>query len=99
MNTEQALDIPEHDRLRLRAVVSTIERELSRLSREATPEYRESSRGLMASWAQLVELLALGIAPEVRACPNCHHVCMREATRCGHCWATLIPPPAAVAST
>src|SRR5688572_8254325 len=91
MNTDQTLEVPERDRVRLRAVVATIDRELSRQSLEVTSDHLESNRGLMASWAQLVELLALGLAPEVVACPACKHLCMRAATRCGHCWATLAP--------
>jgi hypothetical protein len=101
MNPAQQIEIHERDRLRLRGIVSTIDRELSRLSLAAKPDPDESNRGLMASWAQLVELLALGLAPEVRDCPVCQHVCMRAASRCGHCWAHLAPstPPAAAVAT
>jgi hypothetical protein len=52
---------------------------------------------LMASWGELVELLALGPPPEIRECPACQHVCMRAATLCGHCWARLTPLSPAVA--
>jgi hypothetical protein len=98
MNT-QKFEIAERDRIRLRAVVATIDRELSRLAVEALPgDHRDAERGLMASWAQLVELLAVGLAPDVRECLVCKHVCIRAATRGGHCWAMLAPspPPAAV---
>src|SRR5687767_9562293 len=91
MNMEQQIEIPQRDRLRLRAVVTSIDRELWRMSLEAMPDHRESNRGLMATWAQLVELLALGLAPEIIECPTCKHVGMRAATRCGHCWARLAP--------
>src|SRR5688572_29882888 len=85
MNTQQ-FEIAEHDRVRLRGVVATIDRELSRLALEAPPrDHREAERGLMASWAQLVELLALGIAPDVRECPVCKHV-----HACGHPLRTLL---------
>ena len=91
------LDLSESDRSRLRAVVSTIDRGLSCLALAGTPEdHRAATRELVTSWQQLVGLLALGPAPEVRLCPACQHVCMRAATRCGHCWASL-PPVAAVA--
>ena len=93
----QQFEIAERDRVRLRGVVATIDRELSRLALEAPPgDHREAEQGLMASWAQLVEILALGIAPEVRECPVCTHVCMRAATLCGHCWTRLTPSAAPV---
>lgn len=102
MNTQQ-FEIAEGDRVRLRAVVATIDRELSGLSREAPPADRHQSESVLkASWGQLVELLALGVAPDVRECPACRQVCMRAASLCGHCWAKLppwTPPPAAVAKT
>jgi len=94
MNTEQQIEIPQRDRLRLRAVVTAIDRELWRMTLEAAPDHRESNRGLIATWSQLVELLALGLAPEIIECPTCKHVGMRAATRCGHCWARLVPRPA-----
>jgi len=91
----QQFEIDERDRVRLRGVVATIDRELSRLALEAPPgDHREAERGLMASWAQLVEILALGMAPEVRECPVCKHVCMRAATLCGHCWTRMTPAAA-----
>ena len=46
-------------------------------------------RGLAASWAALVKLLALGREPLLRDCPRCGQVGMRDATRCGHCWLAL----------
>jgi hypothetical protein len=95
-------EISDGDRSRLRAVVATIDRELSCLSLEGTAEdHREAQRGLAVSWAQLVELLEVGPAPEVRECPTCRHVCMRAATLCGHCWTTLgsLPPGAASSSS
>jgi hypothetical protein len=47
---------------------------------------------LLASWAALVDLLALGPEPEVRECPACRHIGMRAASRCGYCWTELSPP-------
>jgi hypothetical protein len=100
MNRQQ-FEIAEGDRVRLRAIVATIDRELSGLSREAPPADRHQSESVLkASWGELVELLALGVAPEVRECPACQHLCRWNATLCGHCWAKLTPlaPPAAAAT-
>jgi len=94
MNAER-FELSDGDCFRLRAIVTTIDRALSRFSVDASPEDpREANRGLLALWAQLVELLAVALAPEVRHCPTCKHACMRAATRCGHCWAMLVAPPA-----
>jgi len=43
-------------------------------------------------WAELVEQLALGPEPELRECPACKYVAMRDATRCASRWTSLIPP-------
>jgi hypothetical protein len=43
------------------------------------------------TWSRLVEMLDLGAEPEMRECPNCKHMGMLLATRCGHCWAVLPP--------
>ena len=69
-------------RAQLRAVMATIDREVATLSDHAL---------LSSSWAELVELLAVGPAPRVRECPVCKHTGMREATRCGYCWTKLSP--------
>lgn len=93
MNAER-FEISAGDRFRLRSIAVTIDRALSRLSVELVPEDpSEVNRGLQAAWAQLVELLAPELAPEIRSCPACKHICMRGAIRCGHCWATLGPSP------
>jgi hypothetical protein len=72
----------------LRPIVESVDREMSRLL--ARPDSDTSA--LLASWAQLIEYLKLGPAPELRACPFCGSVGMRAATRCGTCWKTLVPP-------
>jgi hypothetical protein len=82
----------ESDRVSLRIVVTDIERELASLTREApAAEHRLAIDALIASWARLVELLALGAAPELRQCPRCGNSGRRAATRCGHCWSPLPP--------
>jgi hypothetical protein len=83
----------EGARVKLREVVSTIDAELSSLSRGRTvEEYRLATGDLRASWTELVRLLELGAAPDVQSCPNCERIIMREATRCGYCWTELSPP-------
>jgi hypothetical protein len=78
----------------LRPIVENVDREMSRLL--ARPD--SDATALLASWAELIEYLALGPAPELRACPFCGSVGMRAATRCGTCWKKLDPPaPAASA--
>jgi hypothetical protein len=89
---EAAFDPSDAERVRLRVAVSDIERELSCLGREApAAEHRAAIAALTAAWSRLVELLALGVAPELRDCPGCRNSVMRAATRCRHCWADLPP--------
>lgn len=83
----------EDGRIELRAIVRKIDRELADLPRPATPALEE----LRADWAELIERLALGPAPELRACPSCGRIGMRGATRCGYCWMKLVPPATASA--
>jgi hypothetical protein len=70
---------------KLRAIVRAIDQEIS----QAPPTV-----ALRAAWAELVDVLALGPAPQTRECPACHGIGMRAASRCGHCWAALerLPP-------
>lgn len=89
---EAPFEPSESDRVILRTLVSDIDRDLSCLAREAPrAEHRSAIDALSASWARLVQLLALGVAPELRVCPRCGQSGMREATRCGYCWASLDP--------
>jgi hypothetical protein len=80
----------------LRTVVAAIDREMSILSGTTMRDGAHAAQGqLLASWAALVQLLAIGPLPETRACPACHHVGMANATRCGYCWAKLSALPGA----
>jgi hypothetical protein len=75
----------------LRPIVEALDREMSRLL--ARPDATAAdTAALLSSWAELVEYLGLGPAPELRACPFCGSVGMRPATRCGSCWRKLEPP-------
>lgn len=85
------LDFPDDARDALRAIVATIDGEISRLAEPTRSEAAGTTKELRSSWAELVELLALGPVPEVRECPICRHIGMRAATRCGHCWTRLSP--------
>ena len=87
MNGQQ-FKLLDDERARLRAIVATIDREMSRLPGSATTG---ATDGLIVSWAELVKLLALGPAPEVRECPVCKHIGMLTATLCGYCWTKLSP--------
>jgi hypothetical protein len=69
---------------KLRAIVALIDQELGQAP--PTPTLR-------AAWSELVEVLALGPAPETRECPRCHKIGMRAASRCGYCWIALEPLP------
>jgi hypothetical protein len=85
--------VPDAARSRLRAIVATIDREISQLPTPIiTGDSQKPANGLSAPWADLVELLALGPEPAVRECPKCKHIGMHEATRCGYCWTRLSPP-------
>ena len=90
------LDGPDPVRSRLRTAVAEVDRQLSLLrSEDAAASKTTAADGLLARWADVIELLALGPEPEVRECPYCGHKGMRAATRCGHCWAKLTPPSTA----
>jgi hypothetical protein len=71
-------------RSNLRARVACVDRALAQ-----TPPGPE----LRTAWDDLVKVLALGPDPETRACPRCHAVGMRTASRCGNCWTALGPLP------
>ena len=71
----------------LRPLVENLDREMARL--RARPG--GDTTALLSSWAELVEFLALGPAPELQECPFCGSHGMRGATRCGSCWKKLVP--------
>jgi hypothetical protein len=85
-----AFNPSESDKVSLRVVIADIDRDLACLAREApAAEHRFAIDTLTASWARLVELLALGAAPQLSQCPRCENSVRRAATRCGHCWSPL----------
>jgi hypothetical protein len=50
---------------------------------------------LRASWAKLVDVLALDPLAELSTCATCGHLGVHAATRCGYCWLKQ-PTPASV---
>jgi hypothetical protein len=85
----QSEQMPGFDpaRSKLRATVAIIEDQLAQLPRDGT-----KSDGLRVAVADLVQQLALGPEPALRACPSCGKHGMRAATICGFCWTKLTPP-------
>lgn len=77
----------------LRPIVEALDREMALFHARGEAAGADSAP-LLSAWAKLVELLALGPPPELRACPFCGGVGTRAATRCGRCWSKLDPPPA-----
>lgn len=80
----------------LRILITKVEHEL-----ELVPPGTDGSLsipGVRTAWANVVAALALGPAPETRACPTCKHIGMRAASRCSHCWAALVPLAPGVAA-
>lgn len=76
----------------LRPIVEALDREMSRFAAGASTGAADPT-ALLASWARLLEFLALGPSPEARACPSCGSVAVASAARCGTCWRKLASPP------
>ena len=84
---------PDAARSRMRTTVAAIQREIARLTKDgANGDEKGALTGLTGPWAELVGQLALGPEPEVRECPSCKAIGIREATLCGFCWTKLEPP-------
>jgi len=92
----QFIDSRDETNAGLHAMVAVIERQLRDLPVSAVAADDEARIELGRSWGKLVSLLALEPEHQRRTCPQCGNVGMRAATRCGHCWIKLVPPPAAV---
>jgi hypothetical protein len=76
----------------LRGFVDAVAVDVAHVVDGTSPEDSTRVARLVASWSRLVDFLALGPAPELRACPHCGAVGMRAATLCGTCWKKLVPP-------
>lgn len=83
------IDHPDAARSRLRTLVAALSHEIDLV---ASSEASVSPK-LRARWSDLVDVLALGDEPEMRACPHCGRIGMRAATRCGFCWQAMTVSP------
>ena len=82
-----ALSLRENDRAVLRPVVAELESELASLQAQANGDgYSQSAARLTSHWRRLVDIMALGSPPELRACPHCGYAINATATRCIQCW-------------
>ena len=87
MVPERFFESADAEQARLRAAVEAVGHFIARLpSAHAGPD-----RGLPEAWAELVKVLALEPARQLRDCPRCGHAGMRDASLCVHCWARLDP--------
>jgi hypothetical protein len=84
----------------LRTLIATIDHDFAQLPPPGdSPQPADQVHDrLRQSWSEFVKLLGLGPKSETQQCPACGGVGMREASRCGHCWAKLDRlPPIAIA--
>ncbi|HEY2513002.1 MAG TPA: hypothetical protein VGI39_19175 [Polyangiaceae bacterium] len=73
----------------LRTLVTAVE---VGVTHATAPEATANDKQALArAWGSLVQHLALGPAPETRACPRCSREIMCAATICGYCWSRLVP--------
>lgn len=77
------LDTPDPRLSRLRALVGGIEIELDNIGKS---HGESAAAALRSTWSELVKALALGVEPELRACPVCTRAIVLEASRCRYCW-------------
>ena len=77
------------DLSRLRTLVNAVAKEIALAPGATAPASQPPRTALDTTWSSLVEMLDLGTAPEMRACPKCKHQCTLGASRCGHCWTSL----------
>jgi hypothetical protein len=86
---ERHFEAADAERATLRAAVAAVDHFIAHLP----SPYSGTDQGLTEAWAALVRLLALGTARQLRDCPRCGHVAMRDATLCSHCWVRFPPLP------
>lgn len=77
---------PDPTQMRLSATLAT---HTQGISRALTGLPEDLARPVRESLAALTEQLALPPVPDLRTCPQCHTVGMRNATICGNCWTHL----------
>lgn len=76
----------------IRKLIADVEGDVSKIEALGSADVSARANELRASWAALVENLAVGPAPATRACPSCKRLIVRDATRCIHCWAQSTRP-------
>jgi hypothetical protein len=79
------------DLSRLRTLVTAVGKEVALAPGATTAESPTPRTALDTSWSRLVEMLDLGTEVQTRECPTCEHPCALGASRCGHCWTSLLP--------
>jgi hypothetical protein len=75
----------------LRPMVEALDHRMAAFLDSVAPADRAAATMLRTSWQALVDTLALGPAPEMRACPVCAHHVMRAASLCDRCWSKISP--------
>jgi hypothetical protein len=78
------------DLSRLRTLVAAVGKEIA-LVPGAVTTAASPKTPLDMTWSRLVDMLDLGTEPEMRSCPTCKNLCALGASRCGHCWTSLLP--------
>ena len=87
----QMLSLSGADLSRLRTLVTAVGKEIALAPGATTSESQSPRTALDTTWSRLVEMLDLGKETEMRECPTCKHQCTLGASRCGHCWTSLLP--------
>ena len=84
----QNWDVLDPPRSKLRALVATLQEQMSRLDTALQGGPATAQFGSVAdAWRALSSALDLGAEPPLRACPNCQRRVPIEATRCRYCMA------------
>jgi hypothetical protein len=80
-----------HDQ-EMRSILTAMDGQITALGLDAKSEGAQTALTALRASREQLELLTIGPPRQLRACPTCGKECMLEATRCGHCWAKLMPP-------
>jgi hypothetical protein len=75
----------------LREAMAQVNEAIGRLGTHEDELISAQMTTLRASWADLVQLMAIEPAQPTRECPSCGHRGLRIAIRCGFCWRKLLP--------
>ena len=79
------------DLSRLRILVTAAGKEVALAPGATTAESPTPRIALGTSWSRMVEMLDLAREVQTRECPTCKHPRALGASRCGHCWTSLLP--------